>query len=54
VVAALEPIQIRYQEIMSERGYVARVLAEGAARITPIAAETVEKVKKAMGLYTPA
>ncbi len=53
VVAALEPIQARYKQIMDEKGYVARVLAEGAERITPIAAQTVETVKKAMGLYTP-
>ena len=31
----------------------ARVLDESAARVRPIARETVEKVKKAMGLYTP-
>jgi tryptophanyl-tRNA synthetase len=53
VVAALEPIQKRYREIMEERGYLARVLQDGAERITPIAKDTVEKVKKAMGLYTP-
>ncbi len=52
VVTALEPIQNRYREIMGEAGYVARVLDEGARRITPIAADTVEKVKRAMGLYT--
>jgi tryptophanyl-tRNA synthetase len=54
VVAALEPIQKRYREIMEETGYVARVLEEGARRIAPIADDTVSKVKKAMGLYTPA
>jgi tryptophanyl-tRNA synthetase len=53
VIAALEPIQKRYRQIMEETGYVARVLEEGARRITPIAADTVEKVKRAMGLYTP-
>ena len=53
VVAALEPIQKRYREIVAEPGYVARVLQEGAARVTPIADDTVEKVKRAMGLYTP-
>jgi tryptophanyl-tRNA synthetase len=52
VIAGLEPIQKRYREIMEERGYLARVLADGAERITPIAKETIEKVKKAMGLYT--
>ena len=53
VIAALEPIQKRYREIMAETGYVARVLEEGAERVTPIANDTVNKVKKAMGLYTP-
>jgi tryptophanyl-tRNA synthetase len=53
VVAALEPIQKRYRDIMDETGHVARVLEEGAQRIAPIANDTVGKVKKAMGLYTP-
>jgi len=52
VIEALEPIQKRYQEIMSERGFVAQVLANGAERVRPIAQDTVNKVKKAMGLYT--
>jgi tryptophanyl-tRNA synthetase len=52
VVAALEPIQQRYNEIVAEKGYIARVLDESAKRITPIAQDTVEKTKKAMGLYT--
>ncbi len=54
VVAGLEPIQKRYREIMDETGYVARVLEESARRIAPIANDTIYKVKKAMGLYTPA
>ena len=53
VVAALDPIQKRYREIAAETGYVARVLREGAERISPIADDTIRKVKKAMGLYTP-
>src|ERR1700693_3152546 len=36
VIAALEPVQKRYHEIMSERGFVAQVLASGAARVAPI------------------
>ena len=52
VIEALEPIQKRYHEIMSEPGFVAQVLANGAERVTPIARDTVNKVKKAMGLYT--
>jgi tryptophanyl-tRNA synthetase len=53
VASALEPIQKRYYEIIAEPGYVARVLAEGAERVRPIARGTVEKVKHVMGLYTP-
>jgi len=52
VIGALEPIQKRYQEIMSEPGFVAQVLASGAERVRPIAQDTVNKVKKTMGLYT--
>src|SRR5712664_2181722 len=52
VVSALEPIQTRYGEIMAEPGFVGQVLANGAERVTPIARDTVNKVKKAMGLYT--
>jgi tryptophanyl-tRNA synthetase len=53
VIAALDPIQKRYRDIMDETGYVARVLDEGAQRIIPIANATIERVKRAMGLYTP-
>jgi tryptophanyl-tRNA synthetase len=52
VISALEPIQKRYREIMAEPGFVAQVLANGAERVTPIAEDTVNQVKKAMGLYT--
>jgi tryptophanyl-tRNA synthetase len=51
VVTALEPVQKRYHEIMAEPGFVAQVLANGAERVTPIAQDTVDKVKRAMGLY---
>src|SRR5712692_3703038 len=52
VASALEPIQKRYRGIMAETGYVARVLEDGAERVRPVARDTVEKVKRAMGLYT--
>jgi tryptophanyl-tRNA synthetase len=52
VVAALEPVQQRYREITAEPGYIAGVLAQGAERVAPLARETVDKVKKAMGLFT--
>jgi tryptophanyl-tRNA synthetase len=53
VIAALEPIQKRYREIVAEKGYIARVLEDGAEKVRPIANDTVLKTKKAMGLYTP-
>ena len=52
VVGALEPMQQRYREITSDAGYIASVLKRGAERVTPSAEGTVEKVKRAMGLYT--
>ncbi|MGH9720399.1 MAG: tryptophan--tRNA ligase [Bryobacteraceae bacterium] len=52
VIAQLEPFQRRYREIVSEPGYVAGILREGAARVTPIANSTVDLVKQRMGLYT--
>jgi tryptophanyl-tRNA synthetase len=53
VVAAMEPIQQRYREITSEPGYIASVLEAGATKVSPIARDTVNTVKKAMGLFTP-
>lgn len=52
VVESIEPLQKRYNEIVSEKGYVDSVLREGAARVAPIANATVELVKQRMGLYT--
>jgi tryptophanyl-tRNA synthetase len=50
-IAHLEPFQQRYREITSDPGYLAGVLREGAERVAPIANDTVDKAKKAMGLY---
>ena len=52
VIAQLEPFQQRYREITADPGYVAGILREGAARVTPVADSTVELVKRRMGLYT--
>ena len=51
-VSQIEPLQKRYHEIVSEPGYVDRILREGAERVAPIANSTVEIVKRRMGLYT--
>jgi len=53
VVTSLAPIQRRYRDITAEPGYVAAVLEEGARRVSPLAKDTVTKVKQAMGLFTP-
>jgi tryptophanyl-tRNA synthetase len=52
VIEKLEPFQKRYQEIVSEPGYLAGILREGAERVTPIANSTVDLVKQRMGLDT--
>ena len=52
VVAHLEPLQQRYREITWDRAYLAEVLRDGAARVSPIANQTVRAVKQRMGLYT--
>src|SRR5215469_6155984 len=52
VIAGLEPIQQRYHRIAAERGQLAHILAEGAARVRQIADDTIHKAKKAMGLFT--
>jgi tryptophanyl-tRNA synthetase len=52
VVSHLEPFQERYRRIVSEPGYIAGVLREGAERVAPLAKATVGVVKDRMGLYT--
>jgi tryptophanyl-tRNA synthetase len=54
VISKIEPIQKRFNEIMSEPGYLASVLKQGAERVTPIADSTVQVAKQRMGLYTAA
>ena len=52
VVSHLEPFQERYRRIVSEPGYLAGVLRDGAERVAPIANDTVRLTKLRMGLYT--
>jgi tryptophanyl-tRNA synthetase len=51
-IAHLEPFQERYRRIVGEPGYLAGALADGAARVAPVANATVRLVKERMGLYT--
>jgi tryptophanyl-tRNA synthetase len=52
VVESLRPIQKRFNEIMTEEGYLDSVLKQGMERVSPIAQNTVNLVKERMGLYT--
>ncbi|XP_062164118.1 tryptophan--tRNA ligase, chloroplastic/mitochondrial isoform X2 [Alnus glutinosa] len=45
----LHPIQVRYEEIMSDSAYLDRVLAEGSTRAADIADATLNNVYQAMG-----
>jgi len=49
VVAHLEPIQRRYEEIVREEGYLDDVLAKGADAANEVAEKTVADVRDAMG-----
>ncbi|NND75534.1 MAG: tryptophan--tRNA ligase [Ilumatobacter sp.] len=50
VVAALEPIRVRYHELMDDRGELARLLRVGADRARTVAAATVARAYDAIGM----
>jgi tryptophanyl-tRNA synthetase len=50
IVAALEPIQQRYDGIMSDPGELDRLLKRGADAVRPIAEQTLRTVKERVGL----
>ena len=51
VVASLEPIQAKYNELMADRTTIREILSKGAERVRPIADETVDLVRQRTGLY---
>ena len=51
VVAKLEPIQKKYQELMAEPGAIRKILTAGAERVSPIAESTMTLVRERTGLY---
>ncbi len=53
VVSALEPVQRRYQELMSDKAYLAATLSNNAQRAQKLAQRTLSKVYKKLGLYQP-
>ncbi|MEM8715124.1 MAG: tryptophan--tRNA ligase [Cyanobacteria bacterium P01_G01_bin.4] len=48
-IAALEPIHLRYREIIQEPGYLDRLLKNNAERAAAVADETLSRVRQAMG-----
>jgi len=50
VVAALEPIRVRYEELMADPGELHRMLLDGAEKAGRVAAETMDLVRERTGL----
>jgi tryptophanyl-tRNA synthetase len=53
VITALEPIQARYHQIMSDPGELDRILAVGAQQAAAVSLPKVEEMKRIMGLVLP-
>jgi tryptophanyl-tRNA synthetase len=50
VIASLAPLQQRYQELTAAPGIVDQVLERSVARLRPIVEDTMDRVRRAMGL----
>lgn len=50
IICGLAPIQDRLKELDEDPTYVAKVLANGARKVGPVAATTLTRVKEAIGL----
>ena len=48
-VAALEPIQNRYKELIDDRAELGSVLKDGADRANTVAEATVDRVRNSLG-----
>lgn len=52
-IAALKPIQEKYQAVMDDKGYLESVLRNGRQKAEAIANDTLSKVKAALGYSVP-
>ncbi|MGF1478938.1 MAG: tryptophan--tRNA ligase [Cyanophyceae cyanobacterium] len=52
-IAALKPIQEKYQEIMNQRDFLHSVLREGRQQAEAVANQTLSRVKEALGYLPP-
>ncbi len=50
VVAALEPIRLRYLELMEDRGELARLLRVGSEKARAVASVTLDRAHRAIGM----
>jgi tryptophanyl-tRNA synthetase len=50
VVAALEPIRLRYHELLADRGELARLLRIGDDKARAVAAVTLDRAQRAIGM----
>jgi tryptophanyl-tRNA synthetase len=50
IIATYAPARERYLELQADPGTVDEILASGAARLAPLAAETMAEVRETMGL----
>jgi tryptophanyl-tRNA synthetase len=53
VIAVLDPLQRRYADICADPGMVMGIARDGAARATELAAPTLARAKRAIGLLSP-
>jgi tryptophanyl-tRNA synthetase len=52
-IAALQPIQNQYYELMENRDYLDSVLREGSSKASAVANQTLKRVKDALGFLPP-
>ena len=50
VIAVIEPIRSRYNELMNDKGQLAQLLKIGNQRAREVAARTLDRTHKAIGL----
>jgi tryptophanyl-tRNA synthetase len=46
----LAPLRERYEALLSDPAQIDRILADGARRARPLAAETMQRVRRAVGV----
>ncbi|MGH9171730.1 MAG: tryptophan--tRNA ligase [Acidimicrobiales bacterium] len=53
LVDVLAPVKVRYEEMLKDKGAVAALLEKGAAKAADVAAPTLQRAKRAVGLVVP-